>query len=45
MKTRQDKNLQAILGTDDLTLITERVDDVALLIGLLDKNGFARSPG
>jgi hypothetical protein len=32
MRTKLDEQLQSIIGTDELIIITERVDDVALLI-------------
>jgi len=39
MKAKLDEQLQSILGTDELIIITERVDDVALLIGQMMKMG------
>ena len=33
------KNTPDILGKNELVIITERVDDVVLLIGLMKKNG------
>jgi len=39
MKAKLDEQLQSILGTDELIIITERVDDIALLIGQMMKMG------
>lgn len=39
MKAKLDKQTQEILGIDELVIIVERVDDVALLIGHMMKMG------
>src|SRR5438876_6193352 len=39
MRVQLAQQAQAILGTNDLVIITERVDDVALLIGQMVKMG------
>ncbi|HIE00238.1 MAG TPA: hypothetical protein EYP59_08115 [Thiotrichaceae bacterium] len=39
MKAKLDKKSQEILGVDDLVIIVEKVDDVALLIGQMMKMG------
>jgi transposase len=39
MRVQLAQQAQAILGTSDLVIITERVDDVALLIGQMVKMG------
>ncbi len=40
MRVQLAQQVQAILGQSDLVIITERVDDVALLIGQMVKMGF-----
>jgi len=40
MKVQVKQQAQEILGTSELVIITERVDDVALLIGQMVKMGF-----
>ncbi len=40
MKVQVHQQAQEILGTSELMIITERVDDVALLIGQMVKMGF-----
>jgi transposase len=40
MRVQLDQKAQELLGQSDLVLITERVDDVALLIGQMVKMGF-----
>ena len=40
MRVQRAQQVQAILGQRDLVIITERVDDVALLIGQMVKMGF-----
>jgi transposase len=40
MRVQLTQQAQAILGPSDLVMITERVDDVALLIGQMVKLGF-----
>ena len=40
MRVQLAQQAQEILGTSDLVIITERVDDVALLIGQMVKMGF-----
>lgn len=39
MRAQLDETLQDILGTDELIIITECVDDVVLLIGQMEKMG------
>ena len=39
MRVQLAQQAQEILGTSDLVMITERVDDVALLIGQMVKRG------
>ena len=39
MRVQLAQQAQEILGTSDLVIITERVDDVALLIGQMVKMG------
>ena len=39
MRVQLAQQAQEILGTSDLVIITERVDDVALLIGQMVKTG------
>ena len=39
MRVQVAQQVQEILGTSDLVIITERVDDVALLIGQMVKMG------
>ena len=41
MRVQLAQQAQEILGQSDLVIITERVDDVALLIGQMVKMGFA----
>ena len=40
MRVQLAQQAQEILGQSDLVIITERVDDVALLIGQMVKMGF-----
>jgi transposase len=40
MRVQLDQKAQELLGQSDLVIITERVDDVALLIGQMVKMGF-----
>src|SRR5207253_1147033 len=40
MRVQLTQQAQEILGQSDLVIITERVDDVALLIGQMFKMGF-----
>src|SRR4249920_2808749 len=40
MRVQLAQQVQEILGQSDLVIITERVDDVALLIGQMVKMGF-----
>jgi transposase len=40
MRVQLAQQVQAILGQTDLVIITERVDEVALLIGQMVKRGF-----
>ena len=40
MKVHVHQQAQEFLGTSELVIITERVDDVALLIGQMVKMGF-----
>src|ERR1700745_4070627 len=40
MRVQLAQQAKEILGTSDLVIITERVDDVALLIGQMVKMGF-----
>jgi len=39
MRAQLDETLQDILGTDELIIITEGVDDIVLLIGQMEKMG------
>jgi len=39
MRVQRAQQAQKILGTSDLVMMTERVDDVALLIGQMVKMG------
>jgi len=40
MKVQVNQQAQELLGKSELVIITERVDDVALLIGQMVKMGF-----
>ena len=40
MRVQLDQKAQELLGQSELVIITERVDDVALLIGQMVKMGF-----
>jgi hypothetical protein len=40
MIVQLDENAQELLGKSELVIITERVDDVVLLIGQMVKMGF-----
>ena len=46
MRVQLAQQAQELLGTRDLVIITERIDDVALLIGQMVKMGLPESwPG
>ena len=40
MRVQLAQQVQELVGTSELVIITERVDDVALLIGHMVKMGF-----